>query len=136
MVLFAIIIQYISSRMLKTAVTIVILALVVAGCGGKQTPGTAAREKLRMEGMKLTTLDGCEPCHHETGYVLAPSWREIAQRYKDNPKAKQILINSIKNGSSGKWTSMTGGNSMPPLYERVSDEDINVIVDYILSLSQ
>ena len=123
-------------RMFKITVTAIILISMVAGCGGKQTPATAARERLRMEGLKLTTLDGCDQCHKETGYVLGPSWREVAQRYKDNPKAKQILIDSIKNGSSGKWARITGGNSMPALWARVSDEDIDVIVRYILSLSR
>lgn len=121
--------------MLKIAFAVAVVTLMLAGCG-KPSQESSARERLRVQGSQLATFNGCDRCHAETGYVLGPSWRAIAARYKDNPNAARILISSIKNGSSGKWTAMTRGQVMPPLGARVGDEDLKVIVAYILSLSK
>lgn len=118
----------------RLAVAVVAAALLVAGCG--KPPKQSARDRLRVQGSQLATFNGCDRCHEETGYILGPSWRQIAARYKDDPKAKRILTASIKNGSADKWTAMTGGQRMPALGARVSDKDIRIIVNYIMSFAK
>ena len=64
------------------------------------------------------------------------SWRKVSARYKDDPNARALLIEEVKNGSSGKWSDITNGAVMPPNSPRVSDQDIGELVDFILSLAK
>ena len=123
-----------SPIMPKAAVAGIIMALLLSGCG--RPPKQSAKDRLRVQGSQLATFNGCDRCHEETGYILGPSWRQIAKRYKGNPNARRILIGSIKNGSADKWTAMTGGQRMPALGARVSDKDTRIIVNYILSFAE
>ena len=45
-----------------------------------------------------------------------------------------ILIDAIKNGGAGNWVDQTGGIPMPANFPRVSQEDTEALVDFILSL--
>lgn len=119
---------------LKAIAIATVLGVLLSGCG--KPPRQSAKARLRVQGSQLATFNGCDRCHAETGYVLGPSWKQIAARYGGNPNAKRILIRSIQRGSSDKWRAMTHGQEMPPLGSRVSDEDIGIIVDYILSFSK
>jgi len=82
-------------------------------------------------------LNGCIECHRVKATVVGPSWLEIAGRYKDIPKkkARSILVYSVKNGSRGKFITWKGGDGMPALGNRVKDETIEKMVDYILKLN-
>jgi hypothetical protein len=42
----------------------------------------------------------------------------------------------MRYGSSGKWPSWKSGDGMPPLAGRVSEADMEQLVDYILSLKR
>lgn len=119
-------------------IRIVLTAALVAGLTacGKQDPEAAARKQLRIEGMKLARLNGCVQCHDETGSVVGPTWREVSQRYRNVPQAREILIASVTDGSAGKWADITKGARMPPYGKRVTDEHIRKIVDYILSIAR
>ena len=55
----------------------------------------------------------------------------VAYRYQDNDDAVQILSESIKNGSSGKWKALTGGAPMPP-NPALSDEKRKALAKWIL----
>ncbi|WP_456403031.1 c-type cytochrome [Persephonella sp.] len=79
----------------------------------------------------------CTWCHDTKRELLAPSFRDIALRYKELPEgeAKEILFNSIKDGSKGKWEKWEKkGVYMPPQKPYFSDEQIKQIVEWILSL--
>lgn len=120
--------------MIRIGVTILLSVIMLVGCG-KQKPADTAQHRMRMMGMGLEEENGCTKCHNETASVLGPSWKAVAQRYKDTPNARKILIDSIKHGSSGKWARLTGGVAMPALGARVREQDIEKIVDYILSFT-
>jgi len=120
--------------MIRIVVTVLLSGVILAGCG-KQTADNHTDQRLRMAGMGLEEENGCTKCHNETASVLGPSWKAVAERYKNNPNARQILIDSVKHGSSGKWAKMTGGVDMPPLGARIREQDLEKIVDYILSLT-
>jgi cytochrome c len=40
----------------------------------------------------------------------------------------------VKKGGKGNWTKVTGGAPMPPYSPRVSDANIEKLVDFILGL--
>ena len=71
----------------------------------------------------------CTTCHNIEKDKVAPSFKMIASRY--SIKDKDELINSIKNGSKGKWE----GKVLPmPPFKKMSDKDISDMVNWILSL--
>ncbi len=80
--------------------------------------------------LDLARQSGCFACHGIDTTFLAPSWRDIADRYKDTANAKAILVDKIKNGGRGNW----GNATMPPYSPRVSDVDIEALAEFILSL--
>jgi len=80
--------------------------------------------------LKLATNSGCLGCHNVDKKVLGPAWKNVAAEVSDRAR----LIDSVKNGSTGKWTAVTGGIPMPANSPRVPDADIEKLVDFILSL--
>lgn len=106
--------------------------VLLSGCG-QQGANDSANQRL----FKLAHMNGCIECHTVSAATVGPSWMAIADRYKDTPRpeARALLIESIKNGSKGKWLTWKGGGGMPPLGKRVSEEHITELVDFILSLS-
>jgi cytochrome c len=84
--------------------------------------------------MSLAKASGCTACHALDVKIVGPSWKDVAARYKGDPNARGMLIGKVRNGSRGVWTEVTGGVPMPPYSPRVSDADIEKLVDFILGL--
>ncbi|MDP2693291.1 MAG: hypothetical protein Q8O58_00245 [Gallionella sp.] len=62
--------------------------------------------------------------------LFGPSLREISRKYSGKAGAQARLAGVIRNGSKGGvW-----GEVAMPAYARLSDEDIKMMVRYILSL--
>lgn len=87
------------------------------------------------ESLELAKASGCLACHSVEKKVVGPAWRDVGLRYKNDPNAKAQLIEKVKTGGKGNWTEVTGGAPMPPYSPRVSDEKIEQLVAYILSLA-
>lgn len=85
------------------------------------------------EGLDLAKKSGCLTCHNVDTKVIGPSFKDIAAKYKGDAGAKAALIQSVKKGSQGKWTQVTGGVPMPPYSPRVADADIEKLIDFILA---
>ena len=60
--------------------------------------------------------------------------KDVAARYKNDTEARAKLVAKVKAGGKGNWTEVTGGMAMPPYSPRVSDHDIETLVDFVLSL--
>ena len=84
--------------------------------------------------LDLARKSGCLACHGVDQKVVGPAWKDVAARYKGNSGAKQQLIDKVKKGGKGNWQDVTGGVPMPPYSPRVSDADIEKLVDFILTL--
>ena len=82
--------------------------------------------------LDLAKKSGCLACHSVEKKVVGPSWSDVAAKY--SAADRDQLIESIKKGGKGNWTSVTGGVPMPPYSPRVADADIEALVDFILSL--
>lgn len=76
----------------------------------------------------LLQANACSACHQAEARVVGPSWKEIADRYRDGSKTAAQISESIKNGSSGTW----GAVPMPP-QPQVSDADRLSIAEWILT---
>ncbi len=79
---------------------------------------------------KLAKDSGCMACHQIDTKVVGPSFKEIAAKYKDDSAAEAALIEKVKKGGSGAWGSVP----MPPNSPRVSDADIQTLVEWILGM--
>jgi len=84
--------------------------------------------------LELAKKSGCLACHSVEKKVVGPAWKDVAAKYKGDAKAKAVLMDKVKKGGKGNWTKVTGGAPMPPYSPRVSDENIEKLVDFILGL--
>ena len=91
-------------------------------------------EKRRLRAMSLhervIEQHRCNTCHNIEKDKVAPSFKMIAQRYET--KDRETLIQSIKEGSKGKWENKV--LPMPP-FKKLSDDDAAGMVDWILGLN-
>jgi cytochrome c len=86
--------------------------------------------------LDLAKQSGCLACHAVDKIVVGPSWQAVSERYLNDPNAEAFLIEKVKKGGRGSWTEVTGGAPMPPYSPRVSDENIAVLVRYILNIAE
>ncbi len=92
-----------------------------------------ANAALDMEaGKALAKTSGCFACHQIATKRVGPAWQDVANKYKGNADAKEMLVEQIKKGGTGKWQM----GVMPAYSPRVSDEDIGHLADFIISLAK
>jgi cytochrome c len=95
--------------------------------------------------LKLATRSGCMDCHgilpapkRADGLPpIAPAWRDIAIRYRDDPTAYERLTVTVMNGSkpnSRHWAAQVSAVTMPPNAVAISEADARMLVDWILVL--
>jgi len=95
--------------------------------------GTGGGSLSREEGLALANKSGCLVCHKIETKLIGPAWRDVSKRYNGDTDAKARLIAKVKIGGKGNWTDVTGGVAMPPYSPRVSDENIEKLVTFVLS---
>ena len=74
----------------------------------------------------------CAECHTLRKASIGPSFHDIAVRYRNDPKARTALIETMKNGGKGNWTEVSHAVPMPPYSGRLADAEIQRIVDWVL----
>ncbi len=94
----------------------------------------AATPAMAGDELDLARKSGCMACHALDKKVVGPAWKDIAARYKGQADARALLIDKVKKGGKGAWTEITRGVPMPPYSPRVSDANIEKLVDYILAM--
>lgn len=72
--------------------------------------------------------NACLACHQVDNKVVGPAYKEVAEKYKDDPANAELLTKHIKEGSQGVW----GAIPMPPNMG-ISDEDLTVVVDWLMA---
>lgn len=84
------------------------------------------------EGRALAKKSGCFACHDKEfkRTIIGPPWGAVAEKYRGRPEARDILIKWVHTGGSGRW----GTSKMPPYSPQVPDDEIEKLVDFILSL--
>ncbi len=80
-------------------------------------------------GKNLAMSLDCKSCHKEQEKVIGPSFVQVAQRYRKDPKASSYLMEKITGGGSGVW-----GEVAMPAHPNLKAGDLKQIVQYILSL--
>ncbi|HET7260600.1 MAG TPA: c-type cytochrome [Casimicrobiaceae bacterium] len=101
-------------------------AAIVLGFSALAVASAAAADQLE----DMMKKEGCNACHSEDKKIVGPSYKDVAAKYRGNPKAVEMLVEKVKKGGSGVW----GPIPMPPNSPRVSDADIKKMVELILAL--
>lgn len=78
---------------------------------------------------KLAQSSGCMTCHAIDKKVIGPSYKQVADKYRNAKNAEAELFKKVKAGGKGVW----GETPMPP-NAHVKDQDIKTLVHWILSL--
>lgn len=87
------------------------------------------------DGTALAKKSGCFACHSIDRKILGPSWKDVAAKYADDKVAgKAHLLTKVAKGGKGAWADQGIVAPMPPYSPRVSDENIEILVDFVLSL--
>lgn len=95
--------------------------------------------------LQLATNKGCMACHsidpkppRADGLPpIAPSWREVALKYRDDPVAYRKLTDTVITGADPKarhWVGKTGAATMPPNAATISAEEARILVNWLLVL--
>lgn len=81
-------------------------------------------------GKNLMLSSDCKSCHKIEEKSIGPGYVQVAQKYKNDPKASGYLIQKIIHGGSGVW----GENAMPG-HPTMKEGDVKMIVTWVLSLA-
>jgi cytochrome c len=79
--------------------------------------------------MALAQSSGCLGCHQVDTKLVGPAYKDVAAKYKGDAGALELLSAKVKSGGVGTW----GEVPMPP-NAHVSDENIHIIVEWVLGL--
>lgn len=90
----------------------------------------AMQNSLMAPGAFLIEQSDCKGCHAIDKRISGPSYLEIAQRYKTDPKAIDFLADKIITGGAGNW-----GQTAMAAHPDFNKEQTIAIAEYILSLA-
>ncbi len=79
----------------------------------------------------LMLSSDCKICHKIKGESVGPAFAMVAEKYKDNPKAVNLLSTKIINGGGGVW-----GDREMAAHPQINKKDAMAMVKYILTLSE
>ncbi|MFL9965493.1 cytochrome C [Paraburkholderia sediminicola] len=85
-----------------------------------------------LEPTALVDQQHCMFCHTRDAPFLAPSFQQIAERYRNVPNAQFMLEHKLRLGGKAHWGDM----AMPPAADRggpLSAEDAHTLVLWVLS---
>jgi cytochrome c len=107
---------------MKSLVTLLAAAAVAATAANTYAADAKSAEALAQQ-------SGCLACHTVDKKLVGPSYKEIADRYRNDKGAEANLFKKVKEGGKGAW----GDIPMTP-NAHVKDQDIKTIVQWILTV--
>jgi len=75
----------------------------------------------------LAKKNGCTGCHAMASTLVGPAFNDVAAKYADQSDAKDQLVQSIRQGGTGKWGQMV----MPP-QTQLSVSDAQKLAAWVL----
>ena len=119
---------------------LIILMLILAGCGKSPSNQTAASDNKagtgEMPNVVATDMPAegkkyCSACHSVEGKKMAPGFTDVSKKYKDDKDAASKIAASITKGGAFGWNM----GMMPAKGMGASDADIKVMAEFIAGLS-
>jgi len=116
------------------------MLLACAGASVQATPAEYAQTMLR-----LATDRGCMACHSIVPAAarpdglppIAPAWRDIAIKYRNDPVAHERLVRTVMTGSDPRgrhWVGKVSAVNMPPHATVVTEREARELVNWLLVL--
>ena len=90
----------------------------------------ATSHALAEDGETLAKKSSCMMCHAVAAKSAGPSFKDVAEKYRNDKDAQAALEKKVRSGGKGAWGSMP----MPATARSISDGDIKSMVQWILSL--
>lgn len=103
-----------------------VFVLAASGMSGVHANGTANETAAMTD---FVRDNGCFSCHSVNEKIVGPSFQSISSKYAGDKDAIASLVQSIRNGSSGKW----GSRIAMPAQSSISNEDLNKLAKWTLS---
>lgn len=97
---------------------------------GEDIAGIMSTGEMSYKGKMLMEQSDCNACHGIKNRSVGPSYTEISKKYTNKDKVR--LIQKVIEGGGGVWTKEHVMSAHPQLQK----EDVNDMIDYILSLSK
>ena len=94
------------------------------GAGVAEVPQTSS-----LAGQALVQAGDCLRCHGMDRRYVGPSFRQIADRYREQPDAANYLARKIREGSVGVW-----GRTVMPRHPQVNEAQSSDMARWLLSL--
>jgi cytochrome c len=108
-------------------------AILMRAVAALAVPAPAASALAQLaEPTELVDQQHCMFCHTSDAPFLAPSFHQIAERYRDKPNASTTLEEKLRHGGKAHWGDM----AMPLPEDRggpLSAEDARTLVQWVLS---
>ncbi|MEA5405998.1 PQQ-dependent sugar dehydrogenase [Arcicella sp. DC2W] len=82
-------------------------------------------------GERMMNKSDCKSCHMIDKKSVGPSYQDVAQKYKGDPKALEYLSKKVIAGGGGVW-----GDHMMAAHPQISQAEANIIVEYILNINE
>ncbi|HYG41244.1 MAG TPA: ThuA domain-containing protein [Cytophagales bacterium] len=82
------------------------------------------------KGQQLIEGSDCMACHNVEKKSIGPAYKAVAEKYKGNTEAVNMLAKKIINGGSGVW-----GEVAMSAHPTIKMEDAKEMVNYILNLA-
>jgi len=82
-------------------------------------------------GQAIMAKSDCYNCHTLNTVNIGPTFTQIAEKYKNDPKADEYLADKIRNGSNGVWTKLIA----MPAHPAITENDARSIANYIMKVS-
>lgn len=79
--------------------------------------------------LPLAQENGCTSCHSITEKIVGPAFQSVAKKYANDPDAVSTLMQSIQNGSRGKWGRIA---AMVP-HPNLSKDELKQLATWVLS---
>ncbi len=81
----------------------------------------------------LLNSSDCYTCHAVDQKLVGPSFKMVADRYRGQTGAEDMLASKIISGGTGHWDKDTGGMAMPP-HPGFTNAQAKEVANWILSL--
>ena len=78
---------------------------------------------------ELAQKKNCMACHAIDKKLVGPAYKDVAAKYAGQPDAQANLVQSIRNGSVGKW-----GELPMPAHPKLSEADAKKLAAWVLGL--
>lgn len=82
-------------------------------------------------GQSIMKKSDCYNCHTLNVTNIGPTFMQISEKYKNDPKAVEYISGKIRNGGNGVWTKVIA----MPAHSAISENDARSIANYILKAS-